>query len=144
AARVKLASSATFTNTRNASRSIMIVWILQTICQVGRIFSLAARGFIRECMTITTGQQARIALITGGSRGLGRNIAEHLGAQGIDVILTYRSGAEQAKQVVASLESQGRRAAALPLDVSDSRTFAHFADAVRAELRERWQRDRID
>lgn len=95
-------------------------------------------------MTITTTQQGRIALITGGSRGLGRNIAEHLGAQGVDVILTYRSGAEQAKQVVAALEAQGRRAAALPLDVSDSRTFARFADAVRAELRNRWQRDRFD
>lgn len=122
----------------------MIVWTIQTICQTGRIFSRGLRAFICEYMTITTTQQARIALITGGSRGLGRNIAEHLGARGVDVILTYRSGADQAKQVVAALEAQGRRAVALPLDVSDSRTYAHFAEAVRTELRDHWQRDRFD
>lgn len=84
-----------------------------------------------------------IALITGGSRGLGRNAAEHLARQGTDVILTYRSGRAEAGQVVAAIEALGRRAAALQLDVADSGTFPAFAESVRQVLAS-WDRTSFD
>ena len=85
-----------------------------------------------------------IALITGASRGLGRNTAMKLAARGVDVILTYRSRADEAQTVVAEIERLGARAVALPLDVGDSRAFPAFVQAVREHLRATWQRERID
>lgn len=85
-----------------------------------------------------------IALITGGSRGLGRSAAVHVARSGIDVILTYRSQAAEAQAVVAEIEAMGRRAVALPLDVADSGTFAAFAVQVRDTLAQHWQRERFD
>ena len=82
----------------------------------------------------------RIALITGGNRGIGRSTALALDA---DVILTYRSNADEAAAVVAEIEASGRRAAALQLDVGDIAAFGAFADAVRGVLRG-WDRDRFD
>jgi NAD(P)-dependent dehydrogenase (short-subunit alcohol dehydrogenase family) len=93
--------------------------------------------------TLTT-QTAPIALVTGGSRGLGRNTALKLAGKGNDVILTYRSNRAEADAVVAQIEKLGRRAVALQLDVADSSRFAAFADSVRAQLAERWQRERFD
>lgn len=78
----------------------------------------------------------RTVLITGGSRGLGRNAALALAAAGTDVLFTYRSRADEAAQVVASIEALGRRAAALPLDMADSESFAGFAARVEAQLQE--------
>ena len=86
----------------------------------------------------------KIALITGGSRGLGRNAALHLAAQGVDVIVTYRSQAGEAAAVVAEAERLGARAAALPLDTGEVASFANFAAALRTVLRERWQREHFD
>jgi NAD(P)-dependent dehydrogenase (short-subunit alcohol dehydrogenase family) len=85
-----------------------------------------------------------IALVTGASRGLGRNTAMKLAARGVDVILTYRSRADEAQAVVAEIGRLGARAVALPLDVGDSRAFPAFAQAVREHLRATWQRERID
>lgn len=85
-----------------------------------------------------------IALITGGSRGLGRNTALKLAQQGSDVILTYRSNRAEADAVVAQIEQSGRRAVALALDVGDSSSFAAFADQVRDALAQQWQRERFD
>lgn len=85
-----------------------------------------------------------IALITGGSRGLGRNTALKLAERGVDIILTYRTGADEARQVVQQIEALGRRAVALPLDVADSREFADFAAQVKAALAQHWQRERFD
>jgi NAD(P)-dependent dehydrogenase (short-subunit alcohol dehydrogenase family) len=85
----------------------------------------------------------KIALITGGSRGLGRNAALKLAARGTDVILTYRSQRTDADAVVAEIERLGARAAALPLEVGDSASFPAFADEVRQVLAG-WQRERFD
>ncbi len=85
----------------------------------------------------------KIALITGGSRGLGRSTALKLAADGFDVILTYRSQRPEADRVVAEIEARGRRAAALALDVGVSSSFPAFADTLRALLAG-WQRERID
>ena len=84
-----------------------------------------------------------LTLITGGSRGLGRNMALAIARQGHDVILTYRSQQAEAAAVVAEIEALGQRAAALPLDVGQSDTFDAFVDAVRAQLTT-WGRDRFD
>jgi NAD(P)-dependent dehydrogenase (short-subunit alcohol dehydrogenase family) len=73
---------------------------------------------------MNTTQQSRIAVVTGSSRGLGRSMALHLAGQGVDVVVTYRSGEKQANEVVAQITAQGRRAVALPLDVGDSASFA--------------------
>lgn len=86
----------------------------------------------------------KIALITGGSRGLGRNAALRLAERGVDVILTYHSRSDEAAAVVAEIEALGRRAVALPLAVDDSAGFPAFASAVRAALAEVWQRDHFD
>ena len=96
--------------------------------------------------TATAGMAARpaIALITGGSRGLGRNAALHVARSGTDVILTYRSQAAEAQAVVAEIEALGRRAVALPLDVAASATFTVFAGQVRDVLARHWQRERFD
>ena len=95
-------------------------------------------------MTTSPSTSTPIALITGGSRGLGRNAALHVARAGTDVILTYRSQAAEAQAVVAEIEALGRRALALPLDVADSRSFAAFAQQVQAALAQHWQRERFD
>lgn len=95
-------------------------------------------------MTTPSPSISPIALITGGSRGLGRNAALHVARAGTDVILTYRSQAAEAQAVVAEIEALGRSALALPLDVADSRSFAAFAQQVQAALAQHWQRERFD
>jgi NAD(P)-dependent dehydrogenase (short-subunit alcohol dehydrogenase family) len=85
-----------------------------------------------------------IAVVTGGSRGLGRNAALKLAEQGTGVVLTYRSRRDDADAVVAAIAAAGGRSAALPLDVSKSATFDAFAAQLRETLREHWQRDRFD
>ncbi|WP_024891926.1 SDR family NAD(P)-dependent oxidoreductase [Luteimonas huabeiensis] len=86
----------------------------------------------------------RITLITGASRGLGRNTALAVARAGGDVVLTYRNGADEAQAVVAEIQALGRKAHALQLDVGDAASFPAFADALRAALAETWQRERID
>lgn len=85
-----------------------------------------------------------IALITGGNRGLGRHAALALARQGTDIILTYRSHADEAQAVVAGVEALGRRAVALQLDVTDTDRFPAFADTVRETLTTGWQRQHFD
>ncbi|MBV8049251.1 MAG: SDR family oxidoreductase [Paludibacterium sp.] len=87
---------------------------------------------------------SKIALITGGSRGLGKSMALHLASHGVDVILTYRSQDAEALAVVREITAQGRLAVALPLDVGTSAGFPAFAQAVRAALQTHWQRDSLD
>jgi len=85
-----------------------------------------------------------ITLITGASRGLGRNTAVHVARQGGDVLLTYRSNADEAQAVIAEIAALGRKAVALQLDTGDVSAFPAFVEQVRAALRETWQRDRVD
>ncbi|HVZ32482.1 MAG TPA: SDR family oxidoreductase [Polyangiaceae bacterium] len=87
--------------------------------------------------------RASIVLVTGGSRGLGRSMALHLAEGGMDVLLTYRSAAKEAEEVVAQVERAGRRAAALGLDVRDTKSFGAFAEEVKRTLREKFGRDRL-
>lgn len=86
----------------------------------------------------------KIALITGGSRGLGLNAALKLAEKGIDVILTYHSQQQQAQAAVRQIEALGAGGLALQLDVADSSRFDDFAAAVKEQLALIWQRDSFD
>ncbi len=85
-----------------------------------------------------------ISLVTGGSRGLGRNTAVSIARHGGDVILTYRSGKEGADAVVTEIVGLGRKAVALQLDTGDASTFQTFVEGLRAALTGTFSRDTID
>ncbi|NIF25745.1 SDR family oxidoreductase [Pantoea sp. Tr-811] len=86
----------------------------------------------------------KIALITGASRGLGRNAAEHLAARGIDIIGTYHSKADEAQAVAGQLQQAGANAAMLQLDVSDSSSFGGFAERLGNTLQQQFGRKDFD
>jgi NAD(P)-dependent dehydrogenase (short-subunit alcohol dehydrogenase family) len=88
----------------------------------------------------------KIAIVTGGSRGLGKNAALKLASKGVSVILTYRSLRKEADDVVAEIEAlgSGAKAAALQLDVAESKSFAQFAADVKTILQSKWQRENFD
>jgi NAD(P)-dependent dehydrogenase (short-subunit alcohol dehydrogenase family) len=85
-----------------------------------------------------------IALITGGSRGIGKSIALKLAARGTDIIITYRDNEAAALDVVAQIESFGRQAVALQLDVAKRDRFPAFVADVEAALQRNWKRERFD
>jgi NAD(P)-dependent dehydrogenase (short-subunit alcohol dehydrogenase family) len=76
----------------------------------------------------------KIALVTGGSRGLGKNMAIAIAKKGLDVIITYNSQKSEADAVVAEIEALGQKAAALQLNVGDATTFDGFYDEVAKTL----------
>ncbi|MEJ1226358.1 MULTISPECIES: SDR family NAD(P)-dependent oxidoreductase [Pseudomonas] len=86
----------------------------------------------------------KIALVTGASRGLGRNAALAIARKGHDVVVTYRTGEAEARQVVAEIERLGQAAIALKLDVGDVSSFAAFATALSSALHEVWGRADFD
>ena len=88
--------------------------------------------------------QNKIALVTGSSRGLGKNAALHLAKNGNDVIITYRSKKEEADAVVAEIEKLGQKAAALQLDTGIVKSFDSFITKLAETLKEKWGRDTFD
>jgi NAD(P)-dependent dehydrogenase (short-subunit alcohol dehydrogenase family) len=86
----------------------------------------------------------KIALVTGASRGLGRNMALSLAKKGLDIILTYNSKADEALAVVSQIEKLGQKAAALQLNVADSKTFDSFFAEVQSILENTFQTTHFD
>ncbi|HEX8956665.1 MAG TPA: SDR family oxidoreductase [Burkholderiaceae bacterium] len=85
-----------------------------------------------------------IALVTGGSRGLGKDMALNLAKNGLDVIVTYVQNRSQAEETVRQIEALGRRAAALQLDAGKIASFAAFAAQLQDSLKKTWDTDKFD
>ena len=85
----------------------------------------------------------KIALITGGSRGLGKNEALQLADFGSDIIITYRSKKDEAEKVVEEIEAKGQKAVAIQLDVAENSSFDTFFDKVSSVLAEKWNTDKF-
>ena len=86
----------------------------------------------------------KIALVTGGSRGLGKDMALNIAKKGIDVILTYHSKKEEALAVVSDIEQGGQKAAALQLNAGDVKGFDAFIAELSKVLSEKFNADKID
>ncbi|MDR6941850.1 SDR family NAD(P)-dependent oxidoreductase [Mucilaginibacter pocheonensis] len=86
----------------------------------------------------------KIALVTGGSRGLGKDMALRLAEKGIDVILTYHSKEQEAQNVVAQIEQSGQKAAALQLNTGDIKSFDAFVDQLKDTLTNKFGASHID
>ncbi len=86
----------------------------------------------------------KIALITGGSRGLGRNTALHLADKGVDSVITYKSSADKAEAVAADIRARGGKSATLQLDTCETAAFPAFVAELKDVLRATWGRDTID
>ncbi len=91
-----------------------------------------------------TKDQAKIALVTGSSRGLGKSTALNLAKKGVDVIVTYHSNAAAATHVVTEIESLGAKAIAIQLDSSSVKTFDSFVAQVKQSLQDKWQIEHFD
>ncbi len=87
---------------------------------------------------------SKIALITGGSRGIGRDAAIRLAQKGNNIILTYHSKATEATAVVAEIEALGQNAVAMQLDVADIKSLPIFIEKIANVLHEKWHRSKFD
>lgn len=87
---------------------------------------------------------SKIALVTGGSRGLGKDMALRLAEKGIGVILTYHTKEQEATDVVAAIEKGGGNAAALQLNVAETKSFDAFFKQFTAVLKDRFNADHFD
>ncbi|MBK6963205.1 MAG: SDR family oxidoreductase [Bacteroidales bacterium] len=81
-----------------------------------------------------TSKSEKVALITGGSRGLGRDMALQLARKDFDVIITYNSNKEAADKVVEDLKTLGRKVIAMQLDVAKTSSFDDFVSQVKEKL----------
>lgn len=86
----------------------------------------------------------KIAIVTGGSRGLGKSMALHIAAKGNDVILTYNSKRQDAEEVVKQIEHMGRKGRALELDVSSMSSINAFVERINHDLQDNWGRSSFD
>jgi NAD(P)-dependent dehydrogenase (short-subunit alcohol dehydrogenase family) len=86
----------------------------------------------------------KVAVITGASRGLGRNMAQHLADAGVGVIGTFNHNSDEAEALVGQISENGGTAAVLRLDVADTSSFDAFAAALEETLRNTFGRDKFD
>jgi NAD(P)-dependent dehydrogenase (short-subunit alcohol dehydrogenase family) len=89
-------------------------------------------------------KQNKIALVTGGNRGLGKDMALSLSKKGIDIVLTYNSHKQEAEAVVAEIQKSGGKALALQFDISKISLFDDFLDNLKTILVETWRTEKID
>jgi len=88
--------------------------------------------------------KSKIAIVTGGSRGLGKDMVLSLAKNGLDIVFTYNSQKEAADEVVKQIKGLGRRGMALKLDVSDSSGFDTFVENLTSELQSHFGTDKFD
>ncbi|MEM6463436.1 MAG: SDR family oxidoreductase [Pseudomonadota bacterium] len=93
---------------------------------------------------MTTSLEGKTALVTGGSRSLGKKIALKLASRGADVIVTYRTSAEEAQSVVQEVEAMGQKARALKVDLEGTEQIPSFVEALTDALREISGHTRLD
>ena len=86
----------------------------------------------------------KIALITGGSRGLGKSMALHLADSGNDIIITYNSNKESADEVVKEIETKGRKAFALQYDSSNFTALDNFVQQFKDALQNKFNTSSFD
>jgi NAD(P)-dependent dehydrogenase (short-subunit alcohol dehydrogenase family) len=86
----------------------------------------------------------KIALVTGGSRGLGRDMALSLAKKGIDIVLTYHSDQASADEVLTQIQAMGQQAVAFQLDTRDSSSFDSFMSKTAAYLKENYGSENFD
>lgn len=80
--------------------------------------------------------RTKIALVTGGSRGLGKNSALKIAEKGLNVIITYHSNKEEAENVVAEIQALGQKSIAFQLDTRNTKSFDEFIKKVTNHLEE--------
>lgn len=86
----------------------------------------------------------KVALITGGSRGLGQSTALHLSKENVGVVITYQSKAKEAEKIVEEINNSGGCAVALHLDVTDVASFSCFRDTLITVLKENFKAEKFD
>ncbi len=86
----------------------------------------------------------KIALVTGGSRGLGKDMALSIAKKGLGVIITWRNNEAQANDVVKEIEAAGGKAASLQLDTNNIKSFDNFITQVKNILQEKWNTNHFD
>jgi NAD(P)-dependent dehydrogenase (short-subunit alcohol dehydrogenase family) len=89
-------------------------------------------------------EETKIALVTGGSRGLGKSMAMEIAKKNIDVVITYRNNENLATEVVSEIKSMGRNAAALHLDMSDIKSLDKFISNFTSVLESQWKTAHFD
>jgi len=87
---------------------------------------------------------SKIALVTGGGRGLGRDMALSLAKKGMDVVVTYHTKKEETDKVVAEISQLGQRAFALHLDVGNVSSLDGFITQLTSALKTNWNADKFD
>ncbi len=102
------------------------------------------RNFVPESKIKIKMAKSKIALVTGGSRGLGEDMAINLAKKGLDVVLTYRSNKEEGDNTVKEIENLGQKAYALQLDVADTNSFDAFVNDVKKVVGSHFGADSID
>lgn len=89
-------------------------------------------------------EQSKIAIITGGGRGLGKNAALKIAQKGIDVVITYHTNKTMADEVVAEIQKNGQQSTAIRLDTSNTKAFPAFVDELTGYLNETYQKPNFD
>ena len=89
-------------------------------------------------------EKKKIALVTGGSRGLGKDMALALSKKGTDIILTYNSRADEAEKVAAAIRAMGNKAAVLQFNAGDLASFNTFQEQLEAGLKKTWDTGKFD
>ncbi len=88
--------------------------------------------------------RTKIAIVTGGSRGLGKNSALKIAGNGIDLVITYHNNKEKADEVVAEITKMGRKATAIQLDTSNVKAFPTFVEKLTAYLNKEYHSPNFD